>query len=394
MVARTSNRIKNLQESATIAMAAKAREMTERGVNVISLSLGEPDFKTPDHILEATKQAIDEKKYFSYPPVNGYLDLRQAISRKFKEDNGLDYGANQIVVSNGAKQSIANIFMAILDPRDEVIVLSPYWVSYTAMIQLAEGIPVMVNGSIENDYKASVSQIKSAINSKTKAIIFSSPCNPTGSVFSREELEAIAGMLQSHPDIIVLSDEIYEMINFTDQHTSIGALPGMQERTVTINGFSKGYAMTGWRVGYAGAPTWLAKAANKMQGQITSANSSISQRAALAALNAPKDASHAMAKAYRERRELVFQLLKEIPGFKVNYPEGAFYFFPDVSAYFRKGQIQNSTDLCMYILGEAQLSLVTGEAFGAPNCLRLSYAASEEELKIAIKRMKEALAKL
>lgn len=389
-----SNRIKSIPESATIAMAAKAREMKEKGTDVISLSLGEPDFKTPDHIVEGAKQALDEGKYFSYPPVNGYLDLRQAISEKFKEDNGLDYGPDQIVVSNGAKQSIANVFMALLDPGDEVIVFAPYWVSYTALIQLAEGKSVFVSGDISNDFKATAAQLKAAITDKTKAVIFSSPCNPTGSVFTKAELEAIAEVLQAYPQITVISDEIYEMINFTGKHTSIGALPGMQDRTVTVNGFSKGYAMTGWRIGYIGAPIWLAKAANKMQGQITSANCSIAQRAALTALNSPKTASVDMASAYRKRRELVYNLLKEIPGVEVNYPQGAFYFFPDVKAYFGKGPIKNASDFCMYLLEEAHVSLVTGEAFGASDCIRLSYAASEQELKTAISRVKAALSKL
>ena len=389
-----STRIKSIPESATIAMAAKAREMKQKGVDVISLSLGEPDFKTPDFVLEATKKAIDEKQYFSYPPVPGYLDLRQAISKKFKNDNGLDYAPEQIVVSNGAKQSIANVMLALLDPGDEVVVFSPYWVSYTALIQLAEGTAVFVEGSIENDFKATAAQLQNAITDKTKAIIFSSPCNPTGSVFTEEELGAIAKVLEQHPNVVVISDEIYEMINFGGKHVSIGTFPGMQERTVTVNGFSKGYAMTGWRVGYIGAPLWLAKAANKAQGQITSGNSSISQRAALAAIEGPKEASIAMAKAYEERRELVYGLLKEIPGFKVNYPQGAFYFFPDISAYFGKGDIKNASDFCMYILENAHVSLVTGEAFGAPNCIRLSYAASEEELRTAISRTKEALAKI
>ena len=389
-----STRIKSIPESATIAMAAKAREMKQKGVDVISLSLGEPDFKTPDFVLEATKKAIDEKQYFSYPPVPGYLDLRQAISKKFKNDNGLDYAPEQIVVSNGAKQSIANVMLALLDPGDEVVVFSPYWVSYTALIQLAEGTAVFVEGSIENDFKATAAQLQNAITDKTKAIIVSSPCNPTGSVFTEEELGAIAKVLEQHPNVVVISDEIYEIINFGGKHVSIGTFPGMQERTVTVNGFSKGYAMTGWRVGYIGAPLWLAKAANKAQGQITSGNSSISQRAALAAIEGPKEASIAMAKAYEERRELVYGLLKEIPGFKVNYPQGAFYFFHDISAYFGKGDIKNASDFCMYILENAHVSLVTGEAFGAPNCIRLSYAASEEELRTAISRTKEALAKI
>ena len=389
-----SNRIKSIPESATLAMAAKARAMKEKGVNVISLSLGEPDFKTPDYILDGAKQAIDDKKYFAYPPVNGYLDLREAISRKFKVDNGLDYAPDQIVVSNGAKQSIANIFLALLDPGDEVIVFTPYWVSYTALIQLAEGKPVFVKGDLANDFKATAEQLQAAITDKTKAVIFSSPCNPTGSVFSKDELESIAKVLQDHPEIIVISDEIYELINFGNEHVSIASFPGMLERTVTVNGFSKGFAMTGWRVGYIGAPLWLAKASNKIQGQITSGNSSISQRAALAALEGPRDASKEMTAAYKSRRELIFKLLNDLPGFKVNYPQGAFYFFPDISSYFGKGPIANASDFCMHILEHAHVSLVTGEAFGAPDCIRLSYAASEEDLTTAIARVKEVLAKL
>ncbi len=393
-----SKRITSIPESATLAMTAKAREMKEKGVDVISLSIGEPDFKTPKHIQQGAIDAINEQKYFAYPPVNGYLDLRKAISEKFKRENNLDYAPDQIVVSNGAKQSIANVFMAILDPGDEVIVFTPYWVSYSAMIQLAEGTSVFVNGSFENDFKVTADQLEAAITDKTKAIIFSSPCNPTGSVFTQDDLEKIAGVLQEHPDIIVIADEIYEHINFSGKHVSIGAIEGMQDRTVTVNGFSKGFAMTGWRVGYIGAPTWIAKAANKMQGQYTSGNCSISQRAALAALNGPLDATVEMAKAYKSRRQLVYDLLKEIPGFEVNMPEGAFYFFPTVSSYVGKsynGTTINSVgDLCLFLLEDAHVSLVTGEAFGDPDCLRLSYAASEDDLKTAIANIKESLAKL
>jgi len=393
-----SQRISSLAESATLAMAAKAREMTEKGIEVISLSLGEPDFKTPEHIQQGAIEAIQSGKYFAYPPVNGYLDLRQEISKKFKEDNGLAYGPDQIVVSNGAKQSIANVFMALLNPGDEVIVYAPYWVSYTAMIQLAGGIPRFIKGNIENDFKAAADQLKAAINDKTKAVIFSSPCNPTGSVFLKEELEAMAEVLKDHPDIIVISDEIYEMINYTGKHESIGTLPGMLERTVTVNGFSKGYAMTGWRVGYIGAPLWLAKACNKMQGQYTSGNASISQRAAYTALTTSREPSHKMAEAYAHRRELVHGLLSEIPGFEVNQTQGAFYFFPNVEAYLGKkhesGTINTVSDLCLFLLEDARVSLVTGEAFGADECLRLSYAASEQDLKTAIERIKVSLAKL
>ncbi len=393
-----STRITGMAESATLAMAAKARELSEKGVSVISLSLGEPDFKTPKHIQDGAIEAIKSEKYFAYPPVNGYLDLRQAISKKFKEENNLDYAPDQIVVSNGAKQSIANVFMALLDEGDEVVIFSPFWVSYSAMVELAGGTCKFITGSLENDFKATAEQLDAAITSKTKAVIFSSPCNPTGSVFKQDELEAIAKVLQKHPDVIMISDEIYELINYTGKHVSIGSLEGMNERTVTVNGMAKGFAMTGWRVGYIGAPLWLAKACNKMQGQYTSANASISQRAALTALTSPLDASKEMADEYLRRRDLVHGLLSEIPGWKVNMPEGAFYFFPNVAAYLGKSsgdtKINTVDDLCLYLLEDAQVSLVTGEAFGAPECLRLSYAASEENLRTAIDRIKVSLAKL
>ncbi|MEM6735921.1 MAG: pyridoxal phosphate-dependent aminotransferase [Bacteroidota bacterium] len=393
-----SKRIQNMPESATLAMAAKAREMKQKGIEVISLSLGEPDFKTPEHIQEGAIQAINSGKYFAYPPVNGYLDLREAISKKFEKDNRLHYHPSQIVVSNGAKQSIANVFMSILNPGDEVIVLTPYWVSYSAMVLLAGGKPIYVGGTIENDFKATADQIEEAITDKTKAIIFSSPCNPTGSVFNAAELKAIANALNEREDIIVISDEIYEFINFGGKHESIGAIEGMLERTVTVNGFSKGYAMTGWRVGYIGAPTWIAKASNKIQGQYTSGNCSIAQRAALTALISSNEPTLEMVKAYEKRRALVYGLLKEIPGFEVNLPEGAFYFFPNVRYYLGKSnsdiKIESVNDLCLYLLEKASVSLVTGEAFGDPECLRLSYAASEDELKLAISKIKISLAEL
>lgn len=393
-----SDRIKNMAESATLAMAAKAREYKAKGINVISLSLGEPDFKTPQHIQDGAKKAIDEGKYFAYPPVNGYQDLREAISAKFKNENGLDYSADQIVVSNGAKQSIANIFQAIINEGDEVVVFSPFWVSYSALIELAGGVPVFVNGGIENDFKVTAEQFEAAITPKTKAMIFSSPCNPTGSVFTKEELEPIAEVVLKHENMIVVSDEIYEHINYTGAHMSIGALPGMLERTATVNGMAKGFAMTGWRVGYIGAPLWLAKACNKVQGQFTSANCSIAQRAAYTALTTDLEPTREMAKEYLRRRDLVKGLLDEVPGFKTNVPQGAFYFFPDVSAYFGKSDgtttVNDADELAMYILENAQVSVVTGGAFGAPNCIRLSYAASEEDLRNAISQMKEALAKL
>ena len=387
-----------MSESATLAMAAKAREYKAKGINVISLSLGEPDFKTPKHIQEGTKAAIDEGKYFAYPPVNGYLDLREAISKKFKNENNLNYGPDQIVVSNGAKQSIANVMMALLNEGDEVIVFSPFWVSYTALIELAGGKSVFVEGGIESDFKVTPAQLEAAITDRTKAIIYSSPCNPTGSVFTKPELEGLADVLKRHENIMVIADEIYEHINYTGAHASMGAIEGMLERTVTINGMAKGFAMTGWRVGYVGAPLWLAKACAKIQGQFTSANSSISQRGALTALTTDLGPTREMAKEYLRRRDIVKVLLDEIPGVVTNLPQGAFYFFPDVSAYFGKSYegetINNASDLCMCILDHAHVSLVTGEAFGDPNCIRISYAASEADLREAIRRIKEVLAKL
>ena len=393
-----SDRIKNMAESATLAMAAKARELKAKGVNVISLSLGEPDFKTPKHIQEGAKDAIDTEKYFGYPPVNGYLDVRQAISDKFKRENDLAYSADQIVISNGAKQSIANIFQAIINEGDEVVVFAPFWVSYSALIELAGGIPVYVKGDIASDFKVTADQLAAAITPKTKALIFSSPCNPTGSVFTKGELEELSKVVLKHDDLVVIADEIYEHINYTGAHASIGALPGMIDRTVTVNGMAKGFAMTGWRVGYIGAPLWLAKACNKVQGQFTSANCGIAQRAAFTALTSDLGPTYEMSKEYLRRRDLVKDLLDEIPGFKTNIPQGAFYFFPDVSAYFGKSDgettINTAGDLCIYILDHAQVSLVTGEAFGDDNCIRLSYAASEEDLREAIKRIKESLSKL
>ena len=393
-----SDRVKNMAESATLAMAAKARELKEKGINVISLSLGEPDFKTPKHIQEGAKAAIDEGKYFAYPPVNGYLDLRQAISAKFKNENNLDYSPDQIVVSNGAKQSIANVFLALLNEGDEVVVFSPFWVSYSSLIELAGGVPVYAKGGIESDFKVTPEQLEQAITPKTKAIIYSSPCNPTGSVFTLEELTAISEVIKKHKDIVVIADEIYEHINYTGAHASIGAIEGMIDRTVTINGMAKGFAMTGWRVGYLGAPLWLAKACNKIQGQITSANCSIAQRAALTALTTDLAPTVEMSKEYLRRRDIVKALLDEVPGFKTNLPTGAFYFFPDVTALFGKTDgnvtINNADDLSLYLLDQAQVSVVTGDAFGDANCIRLSYAASEEDLREAITRIKIAVSKL
>ena len=393
-----SDRITNLAESATLAMAAKAREFKSRGIDVISLSLGEPDFKTPKHIQEGAKHAIDEGKYFGYPPVAGYQDLKEAIADKFQRENNMPYKAENIVVSNGAKQSISNVMYSLVNPGDEVIVLSPFWVSYSALIELAEGTPVFVEGTLENDFKATAAEVRAAITDKTKAIIYSSPCNPTGSVFTKDELQAIADVILEHEELYVIADEIYEHINYTGSHTSIGALAGMFERTITVNGMAKGFAMTGWRVGYIGAPTWIAKGCAKMQGQITSANCSIAQRAALIALTSDLGPTKEMAKEYLKRRGLVYDLLNEIPGVKLNMPEGAFYFFPDVSHYFGTSanghKINDADDLCMYLLENAHVSLVTGAAFGAPGCVRLSYAASEENLREAIRRIKLSLAEL
>ncbi|MFM7430150.1 MAG: pyridoxal phosphate-dependent aminotransferase [Flammeovirgaceae bacterium] len=393
-----SNRINAIEESATLAMAAKAREFKNKGIDVINLSLGEPDFKTPQHICDAAKKAIDDGKYFSYPPVAGYQDLREALAAKYVKENNVPYKAENIVVSNGAKQSIANVMLALLNPGDEVIVFAPYWVSSDALVRLAEATPVLVKGGIENDFKVTAAQVEKAITPKTKAIIFSSPCNPTGSVFSKKELESIAAVVLKHPNLLVIADEIYEHINFTGDQTSMASLPGMFDRTITVNGFAKGFAMTGWRVGYIGAPKWVADGCNKVQGQITSANCSISQRGALAAITGDLAPTKMMVEEYHKRRDIVYNLLKEIPGVKANYPTGAFYFFPDVSYYHGKKDgdrvIKNGDDFCFYMLEKGRVSLVPGGAFGDENCVRLSYAASEKELVEAMKRMKEALAVL
>lgn len=393
-----SNRIESIEESATLAMASKARAYKAKGIDVINLSLGEPDFKTPAHICDAAKKAIDEGKYFSYPPVAGYQDFREAIASKYEKENKIPYKAENIVVSNGAKQSIANVMFSLINPGDEVVVFSPYWVSYDAIIRLAEGTPVFVKGTIDNDFKVTAAQLEKAITPKTRAMIFSSPCNPTGSVFTRKELQSIAEVILKHEDLLVIADEIYEHINFTGDQTSIGSLPGMFDRTITVNGFAKGFAMTGWRIGYIAAPKWIADGANKMQGQLTSANSSISQRAALAAITGDLAPTLKMVEQYRHRRELVYKLLKEIPGVKANYPQGAFYFFPDVSHFIGKSDgthtIKDGDDLCLYLLDKAHVSLVPGGAFGDPNCLRISYAASEKDLVEALRRLKETLAGL
>lgn len=390
-----SDRIKNMSTSATLAMAAKARELRNEGKDIIGLSLGEPDFNIPDFIKDAAKQAIDEN-YSSYTPVDGYAELKTAISNKFKRDNGLDYGANQIVVSTGAKQSLFNVAMVVLNPGDEVILPAPYWVSYSDIVQLAEGVPVEVPTQIDTDFKMTPQQLEAAITPKTRMLWFSSPCNPSGSVYSKEELEGLAEVLKNHPDIYVVSDEIYEHINFTEGgHTSIAGVDGMYDRTVTVNGVSKAFAMTGWRIGYIGAPEWIAKGCTKLQGQVTSGANSIAQRAVITALDAPVSKIQFMIDKFHERRDLVLGLLGEIEGFNLNVPEGAFYVFPDISAYFGKTlkgvTINNASDFSLYLLEHANVATVTGEAFGNPNCIRISYAASENELKEAISRIKSVL---
>jgi len=389
-----SDRINNLTTSQTLAMAAKARELKEQGIDIISLSLGEPDFNTPDFLKEAAIQAINDN-YSKYPPVDGYLELRQAISAKFKRDNNLNYTANQIVVSTGAKQSLFNVAQAMINPGDEVIIPAPFWVSYAEIVKIAEGIPVEVPTTIETDFKITVQQLENAITPQTKMIWFSSPCNPSGSVYSKEELEALAAVLDKHPSIYILSDEIYEHINFAGNYCSIGSIGNLIDRTITINGISKAFAMTGYRIGYIGAPEFIAKACTKMQGQVTSGANSIAQRATIAAVNADPSVLKDMVQAFKNRRDLVVDLLRDIPGMKVNVPDGAFYLFPDVTAFFGKTlqgvTINNADDLSMYLLDKAHVATVTGDAFGNPNCIRLSYATSEDQLKEALKRMKEAL---
>lgn len=392
-----SDRTLNLSESQTIAMSKKSREMKENGIDVISLSLGQPDFNTPDFIKEAAKEGIDQNFTF-YPPVSGYKDLREAISRKFLRDNGLTYTPDQIVVSTGAKQSIANLMLTLVNPGDEVLLPAPYWVSYKEAVKLAEGIPVVIPTDIDTDFKLNGELLEKYINSNTKLLIFSSPCNPTGSLYSKTELEDLANVLAKHKSVVTVCDEIYELINFEGEHTSLASFDSIYDRVVTVNGVSKGFAMTGWRLGYIGAPLEIAKACDKMQGQFTSATSSISQRAAIAALNADPSEMAYMKEAFKKRRELVRKGLLEIEGFEVNLPKGAFYFFPKVDYFFGKSygdrKIVTSNDLCMFLLEVGKVALVPGEAFGSPKCIRLSYAASEEELTEAIKRIKDTVALL
>jgi aspartate aminotransferase len=389
-----SDRINNLSTSATLAMAAKARELRAEGKDIIGLSLGEPDFNTPDFIKEAAIQAINDD-YNSYTPVDGYVELKQAIITKFKRDNNLIYTLPQVVVSTGAKQSLANVAAAMINPGDEVILPCPYWVSYNDIVQLSEGVPVEVKTSIDTDFKMTAAQLEAAITPKTKMIWFSSPCNPSGSVYSKTELRALADVLQNHPNIYVVSDEIYEHINFVGGHASMAQFEDMYDRTITVNGVSKAFAMTGWRIGFIGAPSWIARACNKMQGQITSGANCIAQRAVITAMEAEPSSVQYMVDEFKNRRDLVLSLLNDIDGFKTNTPEGAFYVFPDISSFFGrtlKGKtITNASDFSLYLLEEALVATVTGDAFGNPDCIRISYAASQEQLIEAIKRIKESL---
>lgn len=389
-----SERILNMATSATLAMAAKARELKGEGKDIIGLSLGEPDFNTPDFIKSAAKQAIDDN-FNSYTPVDGYAELKQAIITKFRRDNNLTYTPNQIVVSTGAKQCLANIALVLLNKGDEVILPCPYWVSYADIVKLSEGIPVEVKTSIETDFKMTAEQLEAAITPKTKMIWFSSPCNPSGSLYSKEELRSLADVLQKHPQIYVVSDEIYEHINFGSGHASMAEFEDMYDRTITVNGVSKAFAMTGWRIGFLGGPEKIARACNKMQGQITSGANCIAQRAVITALEASPSKVQYMIDEFKVRRDLILNLLKDIDGFSCNTPEGAFYVFPDVSALFGKTfkgkQINNATELSLFLLEEALVATVTGEAFGNPNCIRISYAASQEQIVEAVQRIKNAL---
>jgi len=389
-----SERILNMSTSATLAMAAKARELKSEGKDIIGLSLGEPDFNTPDFIKNAAKQAVDDN-YNSYTPVDGYVELKQAIIKKFKRDNNIDYNLSQIVVSTGAKQCLANIALVLLNKGDEVILPCPYWVSYADIIKLSEGTPIEVKTSIETNFKMTPSQLEAAITSKTKMIWFSSPCNPSGSVYSYDELRALADVLKKHPNIYVVSDEIYEHINYGDGHASMAEFDDMYERTITVNGVSKAFAMTGWRIGYLGAPKWIARACNKMQGQITSGANCIAQRAVITALEAPPTKVQYMIDEFKSRRDLILKLLSEINGFKCNIPNGAFYVFPDISYFFGKTikgkKVTNATDLSLLLLEEALVATVTGDAFGNPNCIRISYAASKDQIIEAVDRIKSVL---
>jgi aspartate aminotransferase len=392
-----SRRVMSLSVSQTLAMSAKSQELKEQGIDVISLSLGEPDFNTPDDIKEAAKKAIDDN-YSFYPPVPGYGDLRKAISRKFLEENGLNYAPEQIIVSAGGKHSLINVVLSVVDPGEEVILLAPYWVSYLDHITFAEGKPVIIQTSIESDFKVTPAQLEEAITPKTRLLIFNSPSNPTGMVYTYDEMAALVTVLEKHPQVIIISDEIYEHITFSGKHISLATFSSITDRVVTVNGVSKGYAMTGWRIGYIGAPLWLAKACNKLQGQFTSGVCSIAQRAALAAVTSKSDSKVRMREAFLRRRDLICRLLGEIPGLRVRVPQGAFYVMPDISNFLGKSYngkvIQNADDLTFYLLAEARVAMVSGTAFGADNCIRISYATSDDRITEAVRRIKEALAKL
>ncbi|NML65509.1 pyridoxal phosphate-dependent aminotransferase [Hymenobacter sp. RP-2-7] len=393
-----SDRVLHMQESATIAMAKKSRELAAQGIDVINLSFGEPDFQTPQYIKDAAKQALDEG-YTFYTPVPGYLDLRQAICDKFQRDNNLSYKPTEIVVSTGAKQSLTNAVLALVNPGDEVIIFSPYWVSYAAIVELAEGVAVPIVGSLENDYKVTAAEFEAAITPRTKAVMYSSPCNPTGAVFSRAELGAVAEVLARHPGIFAIADEIYEYINFAGEHVSLASFPEVKNQVITINGFSKGYAMTGWRLGYLAARQDIAAACDKLQGQMTSGTCSIAQRAGLAALQGGRASADEMVQAYHRRRDLVVAMAQDIPGLKMPVPEGAFYVFPDVTAFFGRtapdgSVLHDSGDLALYLLNDAHVASVAGDSFGAPDCIRFSTAAADDKLRTAFERIKNSLGQL
>ncbi|MBQ9532393.1 MAG: pyridoxal phosphate-dependent aminotransferase [Prevotella sp.] len=393
-----SDRLNRLAPSATLVMSQKSAEMKAQGIDVINLSVGEPDFNTPDHIKAEAHRAIDEN-YSRYSPVPGYADLREAIAAKLKNENGLDYTPQEIMVSNGAKQGVCNTVMALVDEGEEVVIPAPYWVSYPQMAKLAGGVPVIVNAGFEQDFKITARQLEAAITPKTRLLILCSPSNPTGSVYSKEELKALADVILSHEDLYVLADEIYEHINYVGHHESIAQFPGMKERAIIVNGVSKAYAMTGWRIGYIAAPEWIVKGCNKLQGQYTSGPCSLSQRAALAAYTLDQQCVEVMRQAFERRRDLIVKLAKEIPGLEVNVPQGAFYLFPKCSSFYGKHSdkgttISNSTDLALYLLDEAHVATVGGDAFGDPECFRMSYATSDENIIEAMRRIKEALAKL
>ena len=389
-----SERINSLPVSATLAMAAKARELKNQGIDIIGLSLGEPDFNTPEFIKEAAVQAVNDD-WNSYSPVDGYADLKEAICEKFKRDNKLLYKPSQIVVSTGAKQSIANVCMVLLDPGDEVLLPAPYWVSYSAIATLAEAKSIIIPSTIETDFKITPDQLEQVITPKTKLIMFNSPNNPSGTIYSEEEYRALGKVLEKYPDIFILSDEIYEHINYGTPHFSFASIKTLYDRTITVNGVAKAFAMTGWRIGYIGAPEWVAKACNKMQGQITSGANCIAQRATIAAVSAPISSIKYMIDEFATRREIIINLLSGIPGFKLNQPQGAFYVFPDISYYFGReiggNKIENASDFALFLLEEAHVATVTGEAFGNDNCIRISYAASEQNIRIAVSRIEKAL---